>query len=92
MANTAINLYLFTLGINNQTYVNSYRSSARIYSLKIWQNGALVRNYVPVIADNGGPYLYDKVTRTFLQGATSGLWDVGEKGERYAQGLSIILR
>ena len=47
---------------------------------------------VPVIADNGGPYLYDKVTRTFLQGATSGLWDVGEKGERYAQGLSIILR
>ena len=92
MANTAINLYLFTLGINNQTYVNSYRSSARIYSLKIWQNGALVRNYVPVIADNGGPYLYDKVTHTFHQGATSGLWDVGEKGARYLHGTSIIVR
>ena len=69
---------------------------ARIHSLKIWQeeNGSLklVRHYVPVIADNGGPYLFDKVTRTFHQGATSGLWDIGEKGERYPLGTSIIVR
>lgn len=68
------------------------RIAARIYSLKIWRDGELVRHYVPVIADNGGPYLFDKVTRTFHQGATSGLWDVGEVGERIPQGMSIVIR
>lgn len=53
---------------------------------------ALQWHYVPVIADNGGPYLFDKVTRTFHQGATSGLWDVGEVGERIPQGMSIVIR
>ena len=89
MADTDLPLYIFA---RNYIGTADNFAAARVYSLKIWRNGALVRNYVPVIADNGGPYLYDKVTRTFLQGATSGLWDVGEKGERYAQGLSVILR
>ena len=89
MSNTGYNLY--ALGRNNAGTPDQL-SIARIYSLKIWQNGALVRNYVPVIADNGGPYLYDKVTHTFHQGATSGLWDVGEKGARYSFGTSIIVR
>ena len=60
--------------------------------MQIYENGSLVRNYIPVIADNGGPYLYDKVTRTFHQGATSGFWDVGEVGERISLGTNIIFR
>lgn len=92
MADTGRNLYLFTLSHADSRYVDSYRTAARIYSLKIWRDGELVRHYVPVIADNGGPYLFDKVTRTFHQGATSGLWDVGEVGERIQQGMSIVIR
>ena len=41
--------------------------------MKIWADGALGRHYVPVIADNGDSYLYDKVTRTFHQGEEAGL-------------------
>ena len=89
MANTGHSLYAFA---RNNAGTADLLSAARIYSLKIWKDGELVRHYVPVIADNGGPYLYDKKSGTFLQGATSGLWDVGEKGERIAQGLSIIVR
>lgn len=92
MADTGRNLYLFTLSHADSRYVDSYRTAARIYSLKIWRDGEFVRHYVPVIADNGGPYLFDKVTRTFHQGATSGLWDVGEVGERIQQGMSIVIR
>jgi hypothetical protein len=83
-------LYLFALG--HATKGVSCQTKARVYSMKIYQNGVLVRNYVPVIADNGGPYLYDKVTQTFLQGATSGLWDVGEVGKPISQGTMIIFR
>ena len=89
MADTGYTLYAF--GRDNAGSTDQL-SRARIYSLKIWKDGVLVRDYIPVVADNGGPYLYDKKNGTFLQGATSGLWDVGQKGERIRQGLSIILR
>ena len=89
MANTGHNLYAFA---RNNAGTADLLSAARIYSLKIWKDGELVRHYVPVIADNGGPYLYDKVTRTFAQGATSGLWDVGVKGERISQGTCVLIR
>lgn len=89
MADTDLPLYIFA---RNYIGTADNFTSARVYSLKIWRNGSIVRHYVPVIADNGGPYLYDKVTQTFLQGTTSGLWDVGEKGERYLLGTSIIVR
>ena len=67
-------------------------TKARVYSLKIWQNGALVHDYMPVIADNGGPYFYDKATRAFVQGTNAGLWDVGEIEGRVSLGTSIIFR
>ena len=84
------NLYMFAGNWDDGTAKN--HAKARIHALKIWKDGELVRHYVPVIADNGGPYLYDKRSQTFLQGTTSGLWDVGEKGERYSLGTSIIVR
>ena len=83
-------LHLFALG--HATKGVSCQTKARVYSMKIFQNGSLVRHYVPVIADNGGPYLYDKVTRTFNQGATSGFWDVGQVGDRIPQGTVIFVR
>ena len=60
--------------------------------MKIYQNGARVRDYVPVIADNGGPYLYDRATGTFCQGATSGFWDVGDVGDKFSTGFTVVIR
>ena len=50
-----------------------------------------IPNYTPVIADNGGPCLYDKVAETFHLGATSGFWDVGEVGKQILQGAKISI-
>ena len=83
-------LYMFALG-HSSNGAAAY-TKARVYSLKIWQNGALVHDYMPVIADNGGPYFYDKATRTFVQGTNAGLWDVGEVEGRVSLGTSIIIR
>ena len=89
-------LPMFLLG-HNVDGALSEGAVARIYYAKIWQRDAngneqLVRNYVPVIADNGAAYLYDKVTKTFSQGGDAGLWDIGEVGERFHRGTSILIR
>ena len=89
---TGKTLYMFATGHSSQASGMKHPTKARVYSMKIYQNGTLVRNYVPVIADNGGPYLYDKVNKTFHQGATSGLWDVGEMGEPIRSGMTIMFR
>lgn len=89
---TGKTLYMFATGHSSQAAGMKHPTKARVYSLKIYQNGSLVRNYVPVIADNGGPYLFDKVTQTFHQGATSGFWDVGEVGDEFSPAFTIIIR
>ena len=88
--NSGQTLYLFALGHSSKGV--SCKTKARVYSMRIYQNGTLVRNYVPVIADNGGPYLFDKVTQSFHQGATSGLWDVGEMGDEFSPPFILVFR
>ena len=86
---TGYPMYLFAANVSGTA---NYFSKVRIRSLKIWQDGVLVRNLVPVLADNGAPYLYDKQNKVFYQGAEAGLWDVGAVGERYTTGTFIIIR
>ena len=47
--------------------------------MKIWDNGTLTRDFVPVIrkSDNK-PGMWDKVTRTFYTNAGSGEFNYGE--------------
>ena len=56
------NIYLF--GLNTEGHF-SYQSASRIFYCKIWDNGVLVRNYIPVIDRDGEPCLYDKVNDQF---------------------------
>ena len=86
---TGYPMYLFAANIYGTA---NYFSKARIRSLKIWQDGALVRDFIPVLADNGAPYLYDRHNDKFYQGAEAGLWDVGAVGDRYATGTVITIR
>ena len=60
--------------------------------MKSWQNGALVHDYIPVLADDGYPYFYDKARKEFVQGKNAGLWDVGEVTGRVPLGFSISIR
>jgi len=70
-----------------------YFSKVRIYELKIWQDGALVRHYVPVLADNGAPYLWDKVSKSFAVSQTEyAFWDSGAIGDRFAQATVILVK
>ena len=87
---TNLSMYLFAL--HNGNSAGAY-AKVRIYYLKIWQDGALVRDYVPVLADNGAPYLWDKVSKTLFGSATSTpFWDSGEIGSRFEQGTVILVK
>ena len=65
---SSYNLYLFAL---NQTDAAQWYATARIYSCQIYDNGMLVRDYVPC-QDMYGVYgLYDLTNNVFYQSATS---------------------
>jgi len=56
--NTGYPMYLFAY---NNYGSAACKCAARLYSLKIWQDGKLVRNFLPVRLDCGLNALYDKV-------------------------------
>ena len=65
----------------------------RIYDLKIWQDGELVRDYVPVIADNGAPYLWDKVSKTLFASETDiAFWDSGAIGDPFVRPTLVLVK
>ena len=87
---TNLSMYLFAL--HNGNSVGNY-AKVRIYGLKIWQDGELVRDYVPVIADNGAPYLWDKVSKTLFASETdTAFWDGGAIGDRFEQAALILVK
>ena len=57
---TGCNLFLFAVDRAGKT---DFKANARCYELKIWQDGELVRNYIPVLLDSGLPALWDKVSK-----------------------------
>lgn len=87
---TAYPMYIFA---ENVAGVASYHSSARIYSMKIWQDDVLVRNFVPVLADNMEPGFYDKVEqKVYVAQGISGLWDYGQIVGPYFNSTFIVIR
>lgn len=79
------NLYLFAGNYNNES-TGGY-ISARIYAFKIWDNGTLIRDFVPVyrITDNVIG-LYDKVNGVFYINQGNGTFNKGnDKNEKYGR-------
>ena len=60
--NTELNLYIFAMNHNGSPY--GY-SKTRCYGLKIWQDGAIVRDFKPCVKDNHAG-LYDTVSETIF--------------------------
>jgi hypothetical protein len=63
-------MYIFSVNRDtNSSYVNA---KIRLESFQIYDNGALVRDYIPVLDWENVPCLYDKVTRKLYYNAGSG--------------------
>lgn len=67
-------MYLFARNIANST-VDLY-SKMRLYSCKIYDNGVLVRDYIP-FRYNGEVGLWDRVSNTFYGNSGSGVFTAG---------------
>lgn len=73
--------YPITLGAwNNGEGGISYNNS-KIYGCKIYDNGILVRDYIPALRSDGIAGLYDEVNDTFTASSGSGNFIAGGKQE-----------
>lgn len=68
-------LYLFTINLAGSL---ANLMSFSLYGLRIWQNGELVREYIPVIDYNDTPCLFDKVNEKFYYNAGIGSFKYAE--------------
>ena len=68
------NLYLFAR--NKGTSVDKY-SHARLYGMKMWDNGTLVRDFVPARSRDGTVGMYDLVTGGFFTNAGTDSFTAG---------------
>ena len=68
---TGCNIALFScrLGATALSATSTYNAKARCYGFKIWQDGALVRDYIPCVK-GGRAGLYDDVSKTIFYSAT----------------------
>lgn len=73
---SAYNLLLFATITNGN--VDSQRGQMAVYSCQIYDNGTLVRDYIPCINASGAVGLYDLVGRQFYGNAGTGTFTAGE--------------
>ena len=63
---------------NKGSYKQDYMPSMRLYSCRIWDNGLLVRDFVPALDGNSTACLYDIVGESFYSNAGEGVFTAGE--------------
>ena len=76
---TSLPIFLFAR--NNSGSVNDIGGTVRIYSCQLYENGALVRDYVPCVSPSGKVGLYDKVTKRFYGNSGTGNFIAGPTKE-----------
>ena len=62
---------------------NSYHTSGKMYFCKLWDNGVLVRDLIPVKDENGVGYMYDKLHNTLYGNLGTGDFIVGNEKKLY---------
>lgn len=70
------NLTIFALNTASKNEI-SYYISMKLYYCKIWDNGSLVRNFVPCKNSSGTLGLYDAVNNVFYTNAGTGTFTAG---------------
>lgn len=63
---------MYLLALNNAGTVYSSKASCKLYSCQIYDNGTLVRDFVPCLSDADGVGLYDLVNNKFYGNAGTG--------------------
>lgn len=59
----------YVFNSHGETNLSAYM---RLYYLKIWENGILVREYIPVLDKNKVPCLYEKIEKKYYYNIGSG--------------------
>ena len=77
--NTATTIYLCA---NNEDGAASMFCKMRIYSCQIYDNGTLVRDYVPAMLSSGEVGLYDRVFHGFYRNAGTGEFTAGPEASK----------
>ena len=67
---------LFTR-INNNSGIENNMIGGTIYYCKIWDNGILVRDFIPALDSTGVPCLFDTVTQQFFYNSGTGNFTAG---------------
>lgn len=75
---SSVNLYLFT---NNDNGTPQLKMKGRIWYCKIWDNGVLVRNFIPCKNPSNVVGLYDTVNDVFYGNAGTGSFIAGAEVE-----------
>lgn len=70
------NLFLFCVNDQPGTYPN-YFASMRLYSCMIYDDGELIRDFIPVRKNDGYCVLYDNVTKQYYDNAGAGVFIAG---------------
>ncbi len=70
---------LYLLSINTAGEADTNMAAVKLYSCQIYDNGALIRDYVPCINSVGAAGLYDMVGYVFYQNAGSGTFTAGDE-------------
>ena len=65
---------LFLFGMNQAGSLDSRTSSGKLYSCQIYDNGTLVRDFLPCINPSGEIGLYDTVNKKFYGNAGTGVF------------------
>ena len=74
-----LNYTMYLFGVNTSGSPNNQLGSLRIYSCKIYDNGALVRDFKPYYDSNGVACLFDAVSGTYYYNAGTGAFTASEE-------------
>ena len=72
----AVNNSLFLFALNNVGTVTA-QASMKLYACKIYDNGTLVRDFIPCTNANGEGGLYDIINSVFYENVGTGVFSVG---------------
>lgn len=77
MSTFQLNYTMYLFGVNTSGSPNNQLGSLRIYSCKIYDNGTLIRDFVPCINPSGTVGLYDVAGKAFYANAGTGTFTAG---------------
>ena len=88
--NSGCNLTL--LAINTNGTVDERRASGKLYSAKIYDNGTLVRDFIPCKNASGTIGLWDNVNSVFYANAGTGTFSTGTKHKTLIDGTGYEIK